>query len=189
MKKRRILITAAAVATAAVALVLVLLFSNQGGLKATFSSFQHSDSVLELYRDERFVKHYKKILGSMYGFTGKEVDSVLSGSGSWVSYLLDVNVVNKTSGPVTIYSYEIPDNGKDRIWICTISDGEIGIPKDATQNVSITILVNDKNISEKQIEETVKGYGIRVVYSPSPEIDTDGNEIPQEKLSVAIEDN
>lgn len=189
MKKRKILITAAAVAASAVALALVLLFTNQGSLKATYSSFQRSDSVLESYRDERYVKHSKKVLGSLYGFTGKEVESVLSDSDDWTAFVLEVDVKNQTGGPVTVYSYEIPDNGKDKIWICTVSDGEIGIPDDTSEKVYITILVNDKNISEKQIEETVKSYGISVVYSPSPEIDAQGNEIPQEKRSIAIENN
>jgi len=189
MKKRKILIAAAAVVTATVGLALVLLFNSHGSLKATYSSFQRSDSALEIYRDERFAQHYKKILGSMYGFTGKEVESVLNDIDSWTAFVLEVDVENKTGGPVTVYSYEIPDNGKDKIWICTVSDGEIGIPDGTAEKVYITVLVNDKNTGEKQIEETIKGYGIRLVYSPSPEIDAQGNEIPQEKLSVAIEGN
>jgi len=189
MNKRKILVAAAALATVGIVAALIFLLPGKGGLKATYSSFQRTDSVLETYRDERFVKHYKKILGSMYGFTGAEVDSVLSGSGSWTAFNLEVNIENRTGGPVTVYSYEIPDNGKDKIWICTISDGEIGIPDGVTEKVSITILVNDKNISEKQIEQTVKGYGISVVYSPSPKIDAQGNEIPEEKLSAVIEEN
>lgn len=189
MKKRKILIAAAAVAIAAAALALTVLLTNKGSLKATYVSFQRSDSALEIYRDERFAKHYKKILGSMYGFTGKEVESVLGGKDYWSSFVVEVEVENKTGGPVTVYSYEIPDNGKEKIWICTVSDGEIGIPDDTAEKVYITVLVNDKNISEKQIEEKIKSYGIRLIFSPSPEIDEQGNEVPQEKLSVAITDN
>lgn len=189
MKKRKVLIAAAALAAAALALLLMFVLTDKSSLKATYSSFQRSDSTLESYRDERYIKHSKKVLGSMYGFTGAEVDSVLSDNDSWTAFLLEVEVENKTGGPVTVYSYEIPDNGKDKIWICTVSDGEIGIPDNVSDKVYINILVNRKDISEKQIEQTVKDYGISVIYSPSPEIDAQGNETPQEKLSVAIEDN
>jgi len=132
-KKNRILLlaglTVAVVAVVTLTIAAVVRMVDGKKPEATIHEVIPYNDLLESYRQEKFAEHYKKSLSKMYGFNSKTADSVLTNKKAWKSYSIGITVDNKTDEDITIYSLEIEGNGKNGIWICQYTDGEIGIPK------------------------------------------------------------
>ena len=183
VKCKPALLLAGVVVAAAAVLAIVLL---TGGKKpeAVVSEIMPEDSILEIYR--KADKLYKKNLQTIYGFTDKDANSVLSDEKEWKAYSIGISLDNVTGEDITVYSLEIEDNGADGIWISKYTDGEVGIPKGMKDSILyVSVLVN-KNLPDKKVEAMIKDREIQLVYSKTPTIDVNGVESAEKKKTVDV---
>ena len=139
---------------------------------ATAGSVYPDEPSLQTYYDNQ--QYALKTLPVLYGFNNEQIQSVLNDKGVWKAYTLEVAVDNKSKDNITIYSFEVKNNGKNDVWISKVSNGDIGILSGNKETISISALVKGKDVSADDAAIAIKKYSIKIVYSKTPTPNSEG---------------
>lgn len=109
-----------------------------------------------------------KKLTEHFGISSLDAESVLNEKEEWNAYSLEIEVNNKSKDAITLYTYEVKNNGKDNIWLITVATPEIEIISGNKQNISVMALVKGKDFSAEDAADAIKKYSIKIDYSKTP---------------------
>lgn len=101
----------------------------------------------------------------LFGIDSSTASKVLADGSTWQWYVLNIEIENKTDNDLNIYGIIAEDNGKNGVWVCSVSQyGEYGMPAKDKQILPVSVLVDTSAIGDKSVEEAIAGVKIQLEY-------------------------
>ncbi len=183
---------------AAIAVVLVAALGI-GGYFVLSDNNKEPEELL-VYRDdfveginllERFSTNpdrYKKALINEYQMGEEVANKFYEAPEEWLAYEQIIVLKNVSDEDLTIYGFEVKNNGKNGIYISTNLGGELGISAGALEPApaSFSVLCSDGELSSEEVKALADKMEISVVYSKTPTEYNDGSESVEEKKTAPI---
>ena len=123
---------------------------------------------------------------TLYGMDSETAARAISEGGGWQCYTLNIEIVNKTDDELTINKIIAADNGKNGVWVCSVSQyGEYGMPANDEQVLPVTVLV-DTSVVTGSAQEAISKIALQLEYIAGATIDDEGNEsiLPSKTVNV-----
>ena len=184
-----------------VAVIAVVLVAALGiGGYFVLSDNNKEPEELLVYRDdfveginllERFTTNpdrYKKALINEYQMGEDVANKFYEAPEEWLAYEQIIVLKNVSDEDLTIYGFEVKNNGKNGIYISTNLGGELGISAGALEPApaSFSVLCSDGELSSEEVKALADKMEISVVYSKTPTEYNDGTESVEEKKTAPI---
>ncbi len=166
-----IIVTALVVAIIAIISIICAIAAHNRPTATAGSVYPDAPSLQTYYNNQQYSL---KTLPTLFGFTDEQANSVLNDKGLWNAYTLEIAVDNKSKDNITIYTFEVKNNGKNNVWLSTVSNGDVGIVSGNKETISISALVKGKDISADDAAKAIKKYSIKIVYSKTPTENSEG---------------
>ena len=190
MKKKIIIaiIIAAVVAAAGIGAYFLFGSGDSGSGKevsAVKEDFVQGAGIIEAYsmNPDRF----KKSLVNEYQMGEETAAKFFEAPSEWLAFDQMINIKNTGDTNITVYGFEVKDNGKDGVYIGTSLGGALSIAPGATVPTSFSILSSQILMSDDEIHALVDKMEISIVYSETPEEYDDGTESVEETKTAPIE--
>lgn len=129
---------------------------------------------------------YKKRLIENYGLSEEKADEFYAAPENWLVFEQILTIKNAGEEHLTVYGYEVKDNGKNGIYINTSFGGELGIAPGSTTASSFSVLCSDVDLSYEEAEALVDEMEINVIYTKTPTEFADGTESVEETKATEI---
>lgn len=140
---------------------------------------------------ERFTTNpdrYKKALINEYQMGEDVANKFYEAPEEWLAYEQIIVLKNVSDEGLTIYGFEVKNNGKNGIYISTNLGGELGISAGALEPApaSFSVLCSDGELSSEEVKALADKMEISVVYSKTPTEYNDGTESVEEKKTAPV---
>ena len=140
---------------------------------------------------ERFTTNpdrYKKALINDYQMGEDVANKFYEAPEEWLAYEQIIVLKNVSDEDLTIYGFEVKNNGKNGIYISTNLGGELGISAGALEPApaSFSVLCSDGELSSEEVKALADKMEISVVYSKTPTEYNDGTESVEEKKTAPV---
>lgn len=140
---------------------------------------------------ERFTTNpdrYKKALINEYQMGEDVANKFYEAPEEWLAYEQIIVLKNVSDEDLTIYGFEVKNNGKNGIYISTNLGGELGISAGALEPApaSFSVLCSDGELSSEEVKALADKMEISVVYSKTPTEYNDGTESVEEKKTAPV---
>lgn len=190
MKKTIIAIIVVAVVAAAATGAYFLFFKDSNPpaeeikITVTKEDFYESHSRYDamMKNPERYIRalaeEYQMGTDGAYGFFENPEE--------WLVYDQTIVIKNDSDHDITVYGFEIKDNGKNGIYISSSSAGEIGISPGGSATTVFSILCSDIDVTTDEAKALVDEMDVSVVFAKTPEEYDDGTESVEETKIAAI---
>lgn len=184
-----------------IAVIAVVLVAALGiGGYFVLSDNNKEPEELLVYRDdfveginllERFSTNpdrYKKALINEYQMGEEVANKFYEAPEEWLAYEQIIVLKNVSDEDLTIYGFEVKNNGKNGIYISTNLGGELGISAGALEPApaSFSVLCSDGELSSEEVKALADKMEINVVYSKTPTEYNDGTESVEEKKTAPV---
>lgn len=182
-EKKLFLISSGAIAVIVIILAVAISIAVGNKPAAKAGSVYDGASYLQDYRNSGTAL---QDLPKIYGFGKEAAESVLSNPDEWKAYKLEVSVKNKSKENITVNSYTVKGNGKKDVWVSTVPEPKINIIGGNTKTISIVVLVRGADVSAEDAAQAIQKYKIKIVYSATPVISTDGKESIEKSKTITV---
>jgi hypothetical protein len=140
---------------------------------------------------ERFVKNpdrYKTALINEYQMSEEVAAKFYEAPEEWLAYEQIIILKNAGDEDLTIYGFEVKNNGKNGIYISTNLGGELGIAAGALEpaTASFSVLCSNGELSSEEVMELANKMEVSVVYSKTPTEYNDGTESVEETKTAPV---
>lgn len=140
---------------------------------------------------ERFTTNpdrYKNALINEYQMGEDVANKFYEAPEEWLAYEQIIVLKNVSDEDLTIYGFEVKNNGKNGIYISTNLGGELGISAGALEPApaSFSVLCSDGELSSEEVKALADKMEISVVYSKTPTEYNDGTESVEEKKTAPV---
>lgn len=130
---------------------------------------------------------YQAALANEYGMGEAKAAEFYQAPENWLAFEQIIEITNNSTESITIYGFEVENNGKNGIYVNTRIGGELGISPNGTGPASFSVLFEDGNLSTDEAKALLDELNIKVVYTKSPVEYDDGSESVEETKIAAIE--
>lgn len=192
MKKKKIIIIAAVIVLAAAAVLCAWRFLGKaekeptpGEVTVERSDFVSSTDIIDTYT--RYPERFTQKVAQSFEMDSAAADSFFSEPENWLAYEIALTLTNNTKGSLTFYSLNVPDNGRDGVYICTELEDGVGVSAGSSAVVSITVLCSNGELSDEQAKLLADSMSISAVYGSTPDkLGENGEPIVGETHTAAI---
>lgn len=157
-----------------------------GELVATKNDLIESASLIEIISREP--ERFRLALASQYQMSQKKADKLLQSPEDWLSFEQIVEIKNVGGKNISVYGFEISDNGKNGIYISTKIGGRLDLAPGSSASASFNALCENADLSFAQAQEIIDKMKVKAVYSETPKTFGDGSESVEETKTAAILD-
>ena len=191
MKKKITVAVAVILALAAIITGIYFIFfrGSNGGEPKTELVVARDDLVESVGYIEALVKNpdrYKNALSAEFEMSAEKADEFYEAPENWLAFDQIITLKNQSDKDLTVYGFEVKDNGKDGFYVCTKVGGEIGMVPGASGTSSFTILCENGELSVDEAKAAIDKMEIKAIYSRTPEEFDDGTESTEETKTVEI---
>ncbi len=157
-----------------------------GIVRVVKEDFNEHDELLEALatRPER----YERVLVSDYGMTEKEAAEFYDTYEEWLTYEQVITIQNQTEDNITVYGMNVPNNGKNGVYVCTTVGGELSIPAGGKGPSSFSVLCKNGDLTTDEAKALVDAMTFELVYSKTPDEFDDGTESVEETMVVKFDE-
>ncbi len=123
----------------------------------------------------------------LYGMDSETAAKAISEDGGWQCYTLNIEINNKTDDELTVNKIIAADNGKNGVWVCSVSQyGEYGMPANDTQVLPVTVLIDANALGGNSAQDAISKVALQLEYIAGATIDDLGNEsvLPSKTVDV-----
>lgn len=191
MKKAIIAIVAVIVA-AAVAVGGYFIFSDkedseQIALTVIKDDFTLNDNLLTalIKNPDR----YQAKLATEYAMGEATAAEFYAAPENWLAYEQIIEVTNNSQDTITVYGFEVKNNGQNGVYVNTNLGADLGISPGGTGPASFSVLFSDGDLSTEEAQALVDAMEISVVYSKTPAEYDDGSVSAEETKTAIIENS
>ncbi len=158
--------------------------SGTVSISASKGDFIETTDLIERYmlRPEL----YKDSMGGLYTMTDREVERFFESPEDWLAYEYMINIKNTGEEPVSVYGFEIENNGKNKVYLSNQFGGELGLAKGAEYTVSISVLCSDGDFTTDEAKAAADKANIKILYSKQPTELDDGTDSVEEIKKIDI---
>ena len=191
MKKTIIAIVAIVIA-AALAVGGYFIFSDknepeQAELTVIKNDFTLNDTLLtSLIKNP---DRYQARLATEYGMGESLAAQFYVAPEEWLAYEQIVEITNNSEEGITVYGFEVKNNGDNGVFVNTNLGGELGISPGGTGPASFSILYSDGELSTEEAKALLDEMEIKVIYTKTPAEYDDGTVSVEETKTAIIEAN
>jgi len=135
---------------------------NENELTAKRLNVEDGSGYLESSRNNpaAFINEAK-----LFGIGEDTASEILAENSKWQWYVLNIEIENKTNTDLNIYEIVAENNGKNGVWVCSVSQyGEYGMPANAKQTLPVNVLVDTSAIGDKSAEEAIRAVKVQLEY-------------------------
>ncbi len=179
--KKFIAIVVAIAVIAAVAVTAIHFTKNSNKLDETkvIATFQDFDMADHIFDDiHRNPARYRDFLPRDCAMPKEEVEELIETPENWLLFTLFIDVANASDDTVAVTHLEIPENGKDGLYINTNIEGDIfTVSPGDNANICVSVFLNNNDPSLEEVEKMVKALDISIPYTA---LEKDFKEIPTE---------
>ncbi|MBQ2972735.1 MAG: hypothetical protein IJE19_00120 [Clostridia bacterium] len=130
---------------------------------------------------------YQAALANEYGMGEAKAAEFYQAPENWLAFEQIIEITNNSVENITIYGFEVENNGKNGIYVNTNIGGELGISPNGTGPASFSVLFENGDLSTDEAKALIDELNINVVYTKSPAEYDDGSESIEETKTAAIE--
>lgn len=191
MKKIIIAIVAVVIA-AAVAVGGYFIFSDKSEPEQVELTVIKNDFTLNDTLLNSLIKNpdrYQARLANEYGMGEALAAQFYAAPEEWLAYEQIIEVTNNSEESVTIYGFEVKDNGENGVFVNTNLGGELGVSPGGTGPASFSILFSDGDLSTEEAKALLDEMEIKVIYTKTPAEYDDGSVSTEETKTAIIEAN
>lgn len=153
-------------------------------LSAKRTNIEDGSAFLETYRSN--VAAFKSE-AELFGIDEATAEKILAANSGWEWYTLNIEIENKTADDLTVFNIVAADNGKNGVWISSLSQyGEYGMPANNKSVLPVSVLVDTSAIGDKSAQEAIAALNIQLEYVAGELVDDEGNEnvLPSKFINV-----
>lgn len=131
---------------------------------------------------------YKAALVKEYQMGEDVANKFYEAPEEWLAYEQIIVLKNISDENLTIYGFEVKDNGKNGIYISTNLGGELGIASGALEpaTASFSVLCSDGELSSEEVKALADKMEVSVIYSKTPTEYNDGTESVEETKTAPV---
>lgn len=135
---------------------------NDSLLSAKRVNVEDGSSILESYKGNSAAFNSES---KLFGLDSATASKVLADGSTWQWYVLNIEIENKTTSDLNIYGIIAENNGKNGVWVCSVSQyGEFGMPAKDKQILPVNVLVDTSAIGDKSVQEAISEVKIQLEY-------------------------
>lgn len=193
MKNKKIIITVAAViafvAIAAGAGILASHIANNSNNDETVVAITEdfNEDTLLLERLAMHPERYTENLINEYKMSEEKANSFYDCPEEWLLYSQSITIFNNTADNITVYGFEVENNGKNGVFLSTSTGGELAIAPGGNGPASISALCDNGDLTTDEAKELVSKFKIKIIYSKTPTEFEDGTESVEETKTAVLE--
>jgi len=193
MKNKKIIITVVAVvvfiAIAAGAGILSSYLINKdsktGNVVAVTEDFNEDTLLLE--RLARHPERYTDNLINEYKMSADKANEFYDCPEEWLVYGQSITIYNNTADNITVYGFEVENNGKNGVYLSTSTGGELAIAPGGNGPASISVLCENGDLTTDEAKALVSDFKVKVIFSKTPTEFDDGTESTEETKTAVLE--
>lgn len=190
-KKKIIIIAAAAAALIAIGAVLFFTLGKDSENKETISievtrsdfSLSEADITTLSADPERTRSNITKA----YGISEKKASEFFETPENWLAFNITMDIVNTGNTSITVIGFDIPNNGKNDMYINSGVGGELSLAPGASYPISASILCENGDLSLEEAKTLADGLSINLLYSKTPVEHDDGTQSVEKQYSVKVQ--
>ena len=190
--KKIIIAIVAVVISAAVAVGGYFIFSDKSEPEQVELTVIKNDFTLNDTLLNSLIKNpdrYQARLANEYGMGEALAAQFYAAPEEWLAYEQIIEVTNNSEESVTIYGFEVKDNGENGVFVNTNLGGELGVSPGGTGPASFSILFSDGDLSTEEAKALLDKMEIKVIYTKTPAEYDDGSVSTEETKTAIIEAN
>ncbi len=189
--KKAIIATVAVIVVAALAVGGYFLFSSDKKnpeeitLTVIKDDFVLNDNLLSalIKNPDR----YQASLATDYAMGEAKAAEFYESPEEWLSCEQIIEITNNSTESITVYGFEVKNNGKNGIYVNTDIGAELGLSPGGTGPASFSILYENGDLSTDEAKALLDELEIKVVFSKTPAEYDDGSQSTEETKTAAIE--
>lgn len=188
--KKAIIAIVALVVVAAVAVGGYFIFSGknepeQAALTVIKDEFTLNDTLLlALVKNP---DRYQARLANEYAMGEATAAEFYEAPENWLAYEQIIEITNNTEEGITVYGFEVENNGENGVYVNTNLGGDLGISPGGTGPASFSVLFSNGDLTTEEAQALVDGMRISVVYTKTPVEYDDGSMSEEETKTAVIE--
>lgn len=130
---------------------------------------------------------YKASLVNDYAMGEAMADKFYESPEEWLACEQIIEITNNSTESITVYGFEVENNGKNGIYVNSNIGGELGISPSGTGPASFSILYENGDLSTDEAKALLDEINIKVLYTKTPVEYDDGSESVEETKTATIE--
>ncbi len=130
---------------------------------------------------------YQAALANEYAMGEAKAAEFYESPEEWLSCEQIVEITNNSTESITVYGFEVENNGKNGIYVNTDIGGELGISPGGTGPASFSVLYENGDLSTDEAKALLDELDIKVVFSKTPAEYDDGSVSVEETKTAAVE--
>lgn len=190
--KKKIIIAVAVIVVAALAVGGYFVFSGKDEPEQTEITVIKDDFVINDNLLSALIKNpdrYQTRLANEYAMGDATAAEFYEAPEEWLAYEQIIEISNNSEESITVYGFEVENNGKNGVYVNTNLGTELGISPTGVAPASFSVLFSNGDLSTDEAKALVDELKIKVVYSKTPAEYDDGSESVEETKTALIEKN
>ncbi len=189
--KKAIIAIVAVVVVAAIAVGGYFIFSSDNkapeeiSLTAVKDDFVINDDLLSILMKNP--DRHQASLANDYAMGEAKAAEFYEAPEEWLAFEQIVEITNNSTESITVYGFEVENNGKNGVYVNTDVGGELGISPNGTGPASFSVLFENGDLSAEEAKALLDELKISVVFTKTPAEYDDGTESVEETKTALIE--
>ena len=105
----------------------------------------------------------------------------------WLVYSQSHTIYNNSADSITVYGFDVNNNGKNGVYLSTSTGGELSIAPGGYGPATISVFCDNGDLSTDEAKELVSKFDVKVLYTKTPAEFDDGTESVEETQKAALE--
>lgn len=189
--KKAIIAIVAVVVVAAIAIGGYFIISSDKkdpeeiSLTVIKDDFINNDNLLSILMKNP--DRYQAALANEYAMGEAKAAEFFEAPEEWLAFEQIVEITNNSTESITVYGFEVENNGKNGIYVNTDIGGELGISPNGTGPASFSVLFENGELSIDEAKALLDELKISVIYTKTPSEYDDGSESVEETKTAPVE--
>lgn len=194
MKKKKLAIIIAAViafvaiaAAAGIGTYFIMENKNNDDSGVTAVTEDFVEDTLLLERVAQHPERYTENLINEYEMSEKKAQEFYECPEEWLVYGQSLTIYNNTAENITVYGFEVENNGKNGVYLSTSTGGELAIAPGGHGPATFSVFCENGDLSTDEAEELVSNFKVKILYTKTPTEFDDGTESVEETQKADLE--
>ncbi len=184
----------------AIIAIIIVAFIAAAGIGSYFIFFNGDKDAQITAQKEDFVENaslleaiilqpemYRSDFAEEYGMSEEKSAEFFECPEEWLTYEQLVTIHNNSEENITVYGFEVENNGKNGVYLSTSIGGELSIAPGGHGPATVSVLFENGDLSIDEAEKLADKIKINVIYTKTPTEYDDGTESVEETKTAAVE--
>ena len=159
---------------------------NAAQVVATNDGELDGDNVRYIEAVMKNPDRYKPLLLRDYGMSEETVEEFYNAPEEWLYFDQILRIDNLSEESITVYSFEVPDNGKNGVYVSTKLGGDLGVAPGGYGPAVMSVFCSNGELSTEEVADILGKMEINIVYTKTPVEYDDGTESVEETKIAAV---